>query len=172
MPIDDLLEWAAETNRYGSKPKKSSNGAADEPHSCLEYRPTINRSPSPCPKRDRLPKWYDIGHGAAACSGRCIFHAKHEQQDGLNEENGSPRDAVEPFQTPRRRHRRNGRSSFQRDDSQNVHLNPNSNPKISEAQYRNSRLDFAREALLNGNVVIAQAIVSEELERLSKTDGM
>jgi hypothetical protein len=170
MPVDDLLVWAAETSQ--SKSLKSnrmiSKDSADELEPCTEFRSAIRRPPSPHPKM----RFFDIGHCAAACSGRCSMHsATHEQQDVVNDANTSLRGVAEALQNQRRSHRSKGRPSFQRIDSQESRLSSNSKPKKSEGKHRNSRLDQAREALLNGNVTLARAIVSEELERLSKIQG-
>ncbi|KAF7504142.1 hypothetical protein GJ744_002660 [Endocarpon pusillum] len=170
MPVDDLLEWAAETSRHGSgRPSTyTSNTPADEPPSYTEYRSMVNRPPSPAPRKSRLARWQDAGHCAAACSGRCSVHAaEQEQQEALNAGDTSLRGVAEALQTQHRRHHRNGRPKLQRNDSsQNSRLSSSPTPKTSAGKQRNSRLDLAREALLNGNVTVARAIVAQELERL------
>ncbi len=171
--MDDLLVWAAETSPYGARRPKTSVSAAsaDEPQSSTQLQSVISRAPSPNPKTPRKPRWFDIGHCAAACSGRCSLHAKQEQQEMVNEEHTSLRRGEEPLQTQQRRHRRHGQPSAQRNDGQNLRLSSNSKPMRSEG-YRNSRLDLAREALLNGNTAFARSILEAELERLGKSEGM
>lgn len=86
-----------------------------------------------------------------------------------------PRESVNELpQTRQRHHRRHGRPGFQRNDSQSPvpYLGSSSalKPKKSEKIYRNTRLEFAREQLLAGNVHVARAIVAEEMERLSQSE--
>lgn len=170
MPVDDLLLWAADKSHCGPRRPSTNNPkpSAGEPHSRTELRSTTNRSPSPSPKHNRLlPRWFEIGHCAAACSGRCCLHATEEkQQDGMTEANASLRGVAEALQTQRRSHR----PSFQRIDNQNVRLVSSPKPKRSDGEYRNPRLELARQALLNGNTTIASAIVAEEMERLGEVE--
>lgn len=179
MPVDDLLVWAAETPSHGlGRSKKiSSTVSLDSPETYT--RPTVDRpppSPPPStPNRRQLPRWYEIGHCAAACSGRCSLHAaSQEQPNVITNADTSEQDVAEAFPTQGRSHHRrsSGRPTFQTKDSQNVRLSLSAKPKISERRYRNSQLEQAREALLNGNVIVARAIVSAEMERLlSKGEG-
>lgn len=170
MPVDDLLVWAAETSRHGSgRPSTyTSKKSADEPPSYTEYRSIVNRPPSPAPRKSRLARWQEVGHCAAACSGRCSVHAgEREPQEVLNAGDTSLRGVAEALQTQHRKHRGNGRPKAQRNDSsQNSHRSSSPIPKTSAGKQRNSRLDLAREALLNGNVTLARAIVAQEVERL------
>lgn len=175
MPVDDLLVWAAETSRQGSGRSSTytSNKFADESPSYTEYRSIVNRPPSPAPRKSRLARWQDVGHCAAACSGRCSVHsAEQEQQEVSNAGDTSLRGVAEASQIQHRRHRRNGRPKLQRNDSsQNSPLSSSPKPKMPTGKQRNSRLDLAREALLNGNVTVARAIVAQELERLGVTEA-
>ncbi len=170
MPVDDLLAWAAETSRQSSgRPSLyTSTKSADESPSYTEYRSVVNRPPSPAPRKSGRARWQDVGHCAAACSGRCSVHAaEQQQQEVVNAGDTSLRGVAEALQIQHRSHRRNGRPKFQRNDSnQNPALSSSAKPKTSAGKQRNSRLDLAREALLNGNVTVARAIVAQELERL------
>ena len=172
MPVDDLLVWAAETSRSNSRrPSTNDSNRSDEPESCTEYGPTMHQPPSPSPKRNRQPKWYDIGHCAVACSGRCSLHAaRQEQTDLVNNGDASLPGVAEALQTQRRSHRRDGRPSSQGNDSQNLRVSSGSISKGSEGRKRTSPLDQARQALLNGNVTAARTIVAAELERLNNTE--
>jgi hypothetical protein len=109
----------------------------------------------------------DIGHSAAACSGRCSLHAgKRVAQDSVKDASLS-----EHLQAQQRNQRRNGRLSFQMSDSPCSNLSSTSKAEKTQKKYRNSRLEFAREQLTIGNVDIARAIVTEELERLKSSGG-
>jgi hypothetical protein len=190
MPVDDLLVWAADTNRRTSRPPSTNHRlhSPDEPHTPTDLTsPPNNRPPSPSPKRNRLPRWFDVGHCAAACSGRCCLHAaEHRQPDRAvvtaeANNNSSLRGVAEALQTQHRSHR----IGFQRNDPQNLRqvsantITTNnhpttttttaailSRPKRAKGEYRNPRLELARQALLNGNTAMASAIVADELERL------
>jgi len=99
--------------------------------------------------------------------------------------NTSLRGVAEALQTQHRSHR----LGFQRNEPQNLRLvstntnTPSANttttttittttntissrPKRAKGEYRNPRLELARQALLNGNTALASAIVADELERL------
>ncbi len=174
MPVDDLLVWAAETSRQGSGRSSTyaSNKAADESPSYTEYQSVVNRPPSPAPRTSRLARWQDVGHCAAACSGRCTVHAaERKQQEVVNAGDTSLRGVAEALQIQHRSHRRNGRVKIQGNDSNHSSpLSSNAKSKTSAGKQRNSRLDLAREALLNGNVAVARAILAQELERLGVTE--
>lgn len=171
MPVDDLLVWAAETSRHGPRrppTAQASGGSANEPQPSTESDQTINRSPSPTPKRAGLPRFFDIGHCAAACSGRCSLHATKEERDDVGNQVKAPlRGVAESLQTQQRCHGRHGQPSFQRDDIENLRLSSGPKPRGLKGKRRNNRLDQAREALLNGDVEIAREIVAAELERLN-----
>jgi hypothetical protein len=137
MPVDDLVAWAADTNQDG--PPKAKKVVSPLPaHETLRFRDSpspVRRPQSPSPKRNRLPRWFDIGHCPAACSGRCVLHAA-QQED--REDTSLPED-TESFQTRQRSHRRH------KNGSQDLLLSSTSKPKGLEAKYRNSRLDLAEE---------------------------
>lgn len=78
----------------------------------------------------------------------------------MNDKNATLVEVAEYVQTQQRGHRRH------KDDSQDLRLCSTSRPKSPEREYRSSRLDLAREALLNGDLAFAKLIVAEELERL------
>lgn len=169
MPVDDMVEWAAEGGHHGPPKAKDmpSTASAYAPQPITTPRTSTRRDPSPRPKNCQLPRWYDIGHCAAACSGRCTLHApKKQEQQVANETSTWLPGVAESLHTPRRKHGASGRTSFLKSEDEDLFLSSGMKPTGAERKPPCSRLDLAREALLNGNADLARAIVKEEMERL------
>lgn len=167
-----MLVWASDTSHCRSRgpppDAKTSCASANEPQSCTEYHSALNRPQSPMPKRGGLPKFFDIGHCAVACSGRCSLHSpKQEASDSVKEARAPIPGVAESLQTRQKNPRHHGNSRFQRDANQNPWLSSSTNRKESGDKRHDDRLDQGWEALLNGDVAVARQVVAAELERLN-----